>query len=530
MTQAILEPDVPATERDQIVFAPETQETSPVNVHSKPRWKVMIVDDDEEVHTISTVVLRDFEFDGGKIEFLFAHSGAECIRLISEHPDTAVMLLDVVMETDQAGLEAVKHIREVLHNRFVRIILRTGQPGEAPEKTIVANYDINDYKEKAELTSDKLTTSVLSAIRAYRDIVTIESSRRGLEQIICSSRKLYESQSLSQFCNGVLHQLTTLMNLGNDTLYAHTSGFAVKRFGGSDLSNFSILAGTGQYSDAVGLRIVDLGYPPLVEKIVEVIENKTSIVKDGMFVAYFPTSNGSENVIFTQIGNKLSEVDKRLLGVFATNVGAALDNLYLNNELSQIQTEMIYALGEVIESRCGETGAHVRRVAEYSVHLATLLGLPRREIELLRLGAPLHDLGKVGIPDAVIMKNGKLSREEQALMRQHTTIGFQLLKGSGRETLRSAALIAQQHHEWWNGTGYPNGLVGEDIHLFSRIVGLTDVFDALTQKRPYKEAWPAGKAFEYLLEKRGEQFDPHLVDLVLDHRKDFETIMGYYPD
>lgn len=496
-------------------------------VSSRPVWKIMIVDDEEEVHAISTMVLRDFEFEGYGLEFLSAYSGAEGMRLINEHPDTAVMLLDVVMESDEAGLDVVKYVRSELQNRFVRIILRTGQPGEAPEKTIVANYDINDYKEKTELTTDKLTTSVLSAIRAYRDIVALESSRRGLEQIICSSRKLFESPSLSQFCNGVLHQLTTLLNLGNDALYAHASEVTAKRFGKPDLSSFRVHAGIGRYSDAVGQRIVDLGVPSLIETIRTVVESKTSMVSNGMFAAYFPTSSGSENVVCTQIEASLSDVDKRLLGVFANNVGVAFDNLHLNSELSRIQTELLHTLSGVIDSRCGETGDHALRVTEYSVHLATLLELPKREIELLRLGAPLHDLGKVGIPDAVIHKKDALSREEKVLVRQHTQIGYKLLKNSGRETLRTAALIAQQHHERWDGTGYPNGLVEEDTHIFARIVGLADVFDALTQKRPYKEAWPAEMAFECIREMRGKQFDPRLVDVFLAHKDDFEAIMHH---
>lgn len=324
--------------------------------------------------------------------------------------------------------------------------------------------------------------------------------------------------------------MTTLMNMGNDALYAHTSGFTAKRHGGPDLSSFSILAGTGRYSDTIGQRIVDLGNPHIVSCIKEVVEERKAIIKDGMFIAYFPTSSGSENIVFTQIRKNISEVDKRLLSVFATNLSVAFDNLYLNRELTQTQVELIYTLGEVVESRCNETGRHVRRVAEYSMCLARLMGLPQHEIDLLQLAAPLHDLGKVAIPDAILHKVGRLTDEEQAVMRRHTTIGYQVLKGSGRPTLRSAALVAQQHHEWWDGTGYPNGLVGEDIHVFGRIVALADVFDALSHKRPYKEPWPVEKTIEYISEKAKIQFDPHLVDLFLANRNHFVDIMLRFHD
>lgn len=494
------------------------------------KWKVLIVDDDPEVHAISALVLRDFEFDGGALELLSAYSGDEGKRAIEENPDIAVVLLDVVMETDRAGLDLVRYIRDDLHNRFVRIILRTGQPGEAPERWVVINYDINDYKEKTELTSDKLMTSVLSALRAYRDITLIESSRRGLEQIIASSRKLFEHRSLSQFCSGILHQLMSILDMGNDALYARTSGFAARGESGSGIEHFIILAGTGSYSGAIGAPINTLNDSAILNKVRESIKRREAIIDNGEFIAYFPTSSGAENIVYTQIRRHVSDVDKRLLRVFATNLSVAFDNLYLNREITQTQVELIYTLGEVVESRCNETGHHVQRVAEYSRLMGELLNLPMHDIELLKLAAPLHDLGKIGIADAILHKPGRLSQEELISMRAHPTIGFHLLRSSGRPMLRSAAIVAQQHHERWDGTGYPNGLVGNDIHIFGRIVSIADVFDALTHKRPYKNAWTPDEAFQYIHENGGSQFDPELVTILLAHRSEFQSILERYPD
>ncbi|MEW6500772.1 MAG: response regulator, partial [Thermodesulfobacteriota bacterium] len=172
-----------SSEGESLVFAdePAGENRKPAAVDS---WKVLIVDDEEEVHAVTRLVLKDFQFAGKGLTFLGAYSGKEAMRLIAEHPDTAVIFLDVVMERHSAGLEVVRHVREELKNSFVRIILRTGQPGQAPEEKVIVEYDINDYKEKTELTAQKLFTSMVASLRAYRDILTIEANRRGLEKII----------------------------------------------------------------------------------------------------------------------------------------------------------------------------------------------------------------------------------------------------------------------------------------------------------------------------------------------------------
>ncbi|MBF0566937.1 MAG: hypothetical protein HQK89_17060 [Nitrospirae bacterium] len=146
-------------------------------------WKVLIVDDEEEVHVMTRIVLNAFEFEGRPLNLISAYSGSDAKRLIVENPDTAVILLDVVMEKDHSGLDVIRFIREELKFGLVRIILRTGQPGQAPEEQVIVRYDINDYKEKTELTRARFFTAMISAIRAYRDLIIIESNRRGLEKI-----------------------------------------------------------------------------------------------------------------------------------------------------------------------------------------------------------------------------------------------------------------------------------------------------------------------------------------------------------
>ncbi|MGB7443740.1 MAG: adenylate/guanylate cyclase domain-containing protein [Coleofasciculaceae cyanobacterium] len=159
-------------------------------------WKILIVDDESEIHNITNLVLNDFSFEGKSLTFISAYSGQEAKELLKKHPDTALILLDVVMETDDAGLEVVKYIRDVLDNLLVRIILRTGQPGQAPEDVVIINYDINDYKAKTELTTRKLFTAIVTALRAFRALTKLEESRRELAQIAIASARFVPRQFL----------------------------------------------------------------------------------------------------------------------------------------------------------------------------------------------------------------------------------------------------------------------------------------------------------------------------------------------
>ena len=170
---------------DEILIVDDEHE---VTSHLREGWKVLIVDDEPEVHRITKMTLAQFEFDNRPIEFLHAYTGDEAVMIMAHEPDIALILLDVVMETDNAGLNVVKHVRDVLRNPYVRIVLRTGQPGQAPEDDVVANYDINDYKDKTELTSQKLRTLIRASLRSYRDIRTLEHHRRGLEKVIAASK------------------------------------------------------------------------------------------------------------------------------------------------------------------------------------------------------------------------------------------------------------------------------------------------------------------------------------------------------
>ena len=535
---------------DEIRFAPEDTEKSLgslacVGAEQRPVWKVLIVDDEEEVHVVTRLVLNEITFENRKIVCLSAHSAREGYEILAAAPDIAVVLLDVVMETSQAGLELVQRIREDLGNPFVRIVLRTGQPGQAPEREVITRYDINDYKHKTELTAQRLFTTVIAALRAYRGLRTIDRSKRGLEYIIGISRDIFRMQSLPDFTTNMLGQMMDLVREdyldpglleAAPALKAHeenngrsVSALAVEREDGG----YYVLSGTSDLVPAEiqpGANIEAVLSGSIREVLDEAVNARANIFRDRVYVGYYNSPDGNERLFYIQTSKPFTELDRDLITVLTGNIGIALDNIYLGREIIETQKEVVLTLGEVVETRLHEAANHVARVAEISYHLARLWGMNEDEAELLRLASPMHDLGKIGIPDYILLKPGRLTEEEMAVMRTHSAIGHRLLCKSERPILQTASIIALQHHERWDGKGYPEGRAGEDIHIYGRITTVADVFDALLSKRCYKEAWGRREVLELISRERGKQFDPALVDILLSNIDLFIGIWDSMPD
>ena len=222
--------------------------------------------------------------------------------------------------------------------------------------------------------------------------------------------------------------------------------------------------------------------------------------------------------------------DLELLCICVSIIGPALRNLDLSKEIEETQREVLYTMGSIGETRSKETGNHVKRVAEYSKLLALLSGLDEPSAELLKQASPMHDIGKVGIPDRVLNKPGKLDAEEWAIMQTHARLGYDMLNHSTRPILKAAAIVAHEHHEKWNGKGYPRQLCGEDIHIYGRITAIADVFDSLGSDRCYKKAWPLEKILDLFKREKGEHFDPNLVDLLFQNLPKFLEIRDQFAD
>lgn len=318
-------------ESDAFVFADEDQDQSRISLNTS--WKVLIVDDEEDVHRVTKLVLSDLEFTGKSMEFYSCYSGKEAREFLKENRDIAVILLDVVMEEDDSGLKLVKYIRDEINNNLSRIILRTGQPGQAPEQTVIVNYDINDYKAKTELTSEKLFTTMISALRSYRDVVTIEKSRKGLEKIIDASANIFELQSMKNFVKGILLQFVSILGFDNDAFYCQTSGLSAV----SQNGKLYIVAATGKYDDEIVEKEVhDVLSDEIAVLVDKAFRDKVSLYERNSYIGYYKSSNNSEHIVYIEKTEPIEDWEKDMIEIFNTNISVAFENIYLNQELENL--------------------------------------------------------------------------------------------------------------------------------------------------------------------------------------------------
>ncbi|MBI3728093.1 MAG: DUF3369 domain-containing protein, partial [Burkholderiales bacterium] len=316
---------------DDLVFLdePDSDETAATSRPAQT-WRIMIIDDDPDVHSATTFALGSLEIQHRALSFLHAYSAAEARDILKNETDIAIILLDVVMEQEDAGLQLVSHIRKTLNLTDVRIILRTGQPGYAPEIDAIRDYDINDYKTKSELTRTKLYTAVTSAIRSYEQICAISASRRGLEMIIHASTELMALQGLQNFAAGVLVQIAGLLGL-------NTEGFVCARQVPVELQDDSddlyIIATTNMYLGSLNRPLEQLSNHATGDIVKRSLEAHQSIFEPESTALYFNNVAQKDFTLYLNTGLHLNEMDKRLLGVFCGNVSVGLDNVMLTSRL-----------------------------------------------------------------------------------------------------------------------------------------------------------------------------------------------------
>ena len=370
------------------------------------RWKIAIIDDDHAVHDGTRFALSDYRLNGQGLEILSAYSAADGRQLLRSHPDVAVVLLDVIMETDTAGLDLVEFIREDLKNETVRIILRTGQPGQAPERRVIVDYDINDYKAKTELTADKLFTALTAALRSYLQLQRMVETRRGLEIIIEAASALFDFRSMQRLAEGVLTQVSSLLNVD-------CAGILVLREPDYSQEGFSVLAGSGCYSRFIGSGLSEILDQDLRRLVQEAFTRRRHEFSPQRSVLYIQTLSGREVVVVLEAARQLSDTDRALVEIFCSRFSIAFDNVILYEQLQRANA----GLEERVAERTQDLTTANRRLAAQWARLRQANSF-KSEI----LGTVAHDLknplsvilGRTEILKELIAKAGALNGEAQA--------------------------------------------------------------------------------------------------------------------
>jgi CheY-like chemotaxis protein len=285
-------------------------------------WKVLIADDEQIIHDVTALALKRFIFHNKPISIYHAYSGVEAGEMLRENPDMAVALIDVVMETDDAGLQAARYIREELNNPFVRIIIRTGQPDAAPEENIIRDYDINDYKSKNELTIQKLKTSMYTSLRMYRDLINLEKQRTVLHRLLDSASNLFEHNQIEEFISEIRVQIRKVLGMDRK----HTFLLAASK---KDQSGYlpQILCGNGRFASSTGLSIDTVLSMEDMNIINNAITKKETIIEDGKAVFLTANNQGYYGLIyFAEIGH-LSTSNFDLMQLFSRNISMVYNSL-----------------------------------------------------------------------------------------------------------------------------------------------------------------------------------------------------------
>ena len=315
--------------QDELIVFEDDHHDSVAEPSATP-WKMLVVDDEQQMHKATTFALQGFLFEGKPLEILSAYSGAEAREILAKENDIACILLDVVMETENAGLDLVGHIRDVIKNNSVRIILRTGQPGYAPELEVISKYDINDYKAKSELTRTKLITALTSALRSYEQIKAMETGQAGLEFIVQASRELFQERTIHRLARDIIQPFAHLAKCSENEVIVCGRHQAASGSAGSII----IASGSGcDLAPNSPVQELDEATRDLIEKTLS--EEQSHL--DGEAITLFAKSpSGHQIAIYSKSNQRLDNVNKKLLDVFGVQIATSLENTYLFEHINEI--------------------------------------------------------------------------------------------------------------------------------------------------------------------------------------------------
>jgi len=336
------------TNSDYLFFDDEDPQEAEQKKKKMPPWKILIIDDDHEVHAVTKLVLSNFEWDNRRLHFFDAYSAKDALHLLEIEQDIAVALVDVVMETDDAGLTLIDAIRNQLNNHTVRLVLRTGQPGQAPERHVIREYDVSDYKNKTELSDVKLDTLLCSSLRAYRDIINLERNQRGLESVISASSQIFSTQSREEFAVTSLNQFITLLERTQSTSSKYPCcGIAIYQ---SD-STFSVLTAVGELIKLQRIETVEQ-LPIKIRNLMSSAKHeKRSQFRENDLLIYLDNAGKSSIQLYINGFENFEQININLLTLLSANAGVCFENSELRQELEDGQRNIVYQLAEAMEKQ-----------------------------------------------------------------------------------------------------------------------------------------------------------------------------------
>ncbi|TAN49538.1 MAG: diguanylate cyclase [Methylococcaceae bacterium] len=320
-----------------LVLKPSSASTGTGFPKNKAHWTILVVDDDEEVHAVTRLILSKVNFKNRGIKLLDAYSAAEAAAMLTANPDIAIILLDVVMESDDAGLQLVRRIRHEFANPAVRIILRTGQPGQAPEERVIVDYDIDDYKAKSELTSQKLFTAIIAGLRSYEIITSLEKNRRGLEKILECSDTLFKEHSMRQFASGVLTQLSAFLECKPNGILCIVEEYPLPAGECSAhhaCGGLRVLASSGEYAACLDCKLGDeCRHQEIAEHINRAIREHSNQYTSDYTVLFLNVDEAGGTVALLHCDLEADANDRRLLSLFASKIAIGLSNAIYHEKL-----------------------------------------------------------------------------------------------------------------------------------------------------------------------------------------------------
>lgn len=504
------------------------------------KWDVLVVDDEPSVQEVTELALSRLTCEGLPICLHFASSVEEAINLLHRIPNISVVLLDVIMEGDLSGLDLVNYVRKTLNNHHIRFIIRTGQAGISSEIQVIQNYDIQGYWNKVDLTVKQLRNVVIAAIRNYTSLLRIER-RREISDFILKQSRLLQDESLDE------RMFVELMSNSLISLFQHTS-FATPQEAALGQGFFSLALIKSYALEARTMIVAAHGVCdqswlgplesfPRKESREEILEmmalNEPIAMTENdahlRLLIRFSAKGLLETALFVE--GAANSIDPSHLMTMATHAQTIFKNMSSYWLTRRSYTESALRLAGIVEARMsGPSDSYLIRIYAQVRLMALMAGCTEREAELFAHGASLHDIGKIKLPDAILMKPTALTSAEWEVIKTHPLIGYELLSDPSHQDLQSGATIALEHHERWDGQGYPNGKRGLDISLGARITAIVSVHDRLLNDRPYRSAWERDKVIAYIKDSAGSLFDPDLIAKFTGIYDDIVEISRRYPN